>query len=501
MSTVRSDFAWTISLSGAAFLASLAGQIVISYHFGASAELDAYWAAFALMNMLAFPLGPLREALVSEVHRRKERNLEAASDYFSRALGLMLLIAALSMALGWLLVKPITALAISNRQPELRVSASVQLAWLLPGIAFLALSETLNTILIAYRRVVLQALARFLGALTTLAVLALLSGMLKSFVLPVGFLAAQVATVSIQARILGRFGLSCRPRWPRHLGGRFMAVSGALFATYGAAQAYLVYEKHVLSGFAVGWVSAFQYAVSLTNVLITLIGVALANVLWSRFLKYAASDQQANIFFEVTVASRLVFLIIGGLCAIAWLNASSLIELILARGAFDSAAIIRTTETLRMAIFSAIPASVSLVMGRALISLGAARSIVATGLATSLAGALTLATAYLLDNSHLALAHWLIANVVNLGIHALLLARICNARSMDFRKALAWVIRWAGALGVAVVAALQVRTSPSGIMGMLLDFALTSVTFVVVFTGLALVGGLFRGLSSISGNQ
>ena len=236
------------------------------------------------------------------------------------------------------------------------------------------------------------------------------TGVLHSHVLPLAFIAAQVTITLVQVTALRRHGLSFRFAWPGALGARFLAVCGALFFSHAASQGYAVFEKHTLTSFAAGMVSSFQYAVSLTNVLITLVGVTLANVLWPRFMEHAAVEDRGRLYSEVSVVSRLVFLLIGWLCALTWLNATALIELIYARGAFDAAAVSRTANALQMAVFAAVPISVSMIMGRALISLGAARSVVATGVTIALVGVITLAMAHLLGSPTLALSHWLLAN-------------------------------------------------------------------------------------------
>jgi putative peptidoglycan lipid II flippase len=494
-STLRRSFAWTGGLSSIGFLASFASLVIISYHFGASAELDAYWAAFALMNLLAFPLGPLREALVPEFHRRLRGDRGTASAYFSRVMTLILLVAAIGTLTGWLLAEPLTVLAVSGKQPQVRTLAVNQLYWLAPAVLLLAVSETLNAILAAYHRVILQTFARLLGAASSLAVLGMFAGILHSHVLPMAFIAAQVTITLVQVSALRRHGLSFRFAWPGALGARFVAVSGALFFSYAASQAYAVFEKHTLTSFAAGMVSSFQYAVSLTNVLITLVGVTLSNVLWPRFMEHAAVEDRGRLYSEVSVVSRFVFLAIGWLCALTWLNATTLVELIYARGAFDAAAVSRTANALQMAVFAAVPISVSLIMGRALISLGAARSVVATGVSTALVGVIVLAMAHLLGSSALALSHWLLANLAGLAIQALLLARACGGRGR-LGGDVWWLVRWVAVLLLAGGVVHLIPATQPGIVAMVVDMLMRTMVFSILFVALAWVVGLTRGLPS-----
>ena len=221
-SSIRRKTAWTAGLSAASFLATFGSTLVISYHFGTSAELDAYWAAFAVMNLLAFPLTPLREALVPEVYRHLQNDRAAASDYFSRAMSLILLVATGGMIIGWLFADQLAALSVSARQPEVREMAVSQLYWLAPVIVLMALSETTNAMLTAFNRVVFQGFARLLGALAALAVLGAFSGVLRANILPLSLIAAQMVTLIVQLRVTCPNGMGFRFSWPRELGVRFI---------------------------------------------------------------------------------------------------------------------------------------------------------------------------------------------------------------------------------------------------------------------------------------
>lgn len=493
-SVLRSNIASTVGISSIGFLVSFASQIVISYHFGASAELDAYWAAFALMNLLAFPLTPLRDALVPEFHRRLREDTKEASGYFSRAMTLVLLVAVLGTLASWLLAEPLATLAVSAKQPQVRALAVGQLYWLAPAILLLAFSETMNSIMASYHRVVMQAFARLLGMISTLVVLALFAGILQTHVLPLSVIAAQATIAVVQFVVLHREGLVYRPAWPGDLGKRFMAVSGALLATYAASQAYAVLEKHTLTSFSAGLVSSFQYSVALTNVLITLVGVSLSNVLWPRFLDHAAGEERGRLYMDVSVAVRLTFLVMGWLCALVWINATALIELVYARGAFGTTAVAQTADTLRVAVFAAVPISVGLLMGRALISLGAARSVMVVGIATTLAGSVVLVAARLLGSPVLALSHWVVANLVGMVVYVLLLARACGIRQNGHGRAVWWLARWIAILLLAGIVIQVIPAGKTGLLALVVDVILRSMVFSTLFFVLAWLSGMFRGL-------
>lgn len=484
-SSIRRKTAWTAGLSVASFLATFSSTLVISYHFGTSAELDAYWAAFAVMNLLAFPLTPLREALVPEVYRHLQNDRAAASDYFSRAMSLILLVATGGMVIGWLFADQLAALSVSARQPEVREMAVGQLYYLAPVIVLMALSETTNAMLTAFNRVVFQGFARLLGVLAALAVLAAFSGVLRGHILPLSLIAAQAVTLIVQLRVTCQNGMELRFTWPRELGVRFISMGGVIGLNAALHQIYAISEKHVLTAISVGLVSSFQYAVSISNVMVTLIGVTLASVLWPRFLDYVSTENRAELLSELMYVWRIVLLGLGGICTLVWLNAEPLIQLVYGRGAFDAVSISRTVQALQLAIFAALPASILLITGRVLISFGFARSLLATGVATTLAGGATLVAGGFMSNPSVAMLHWLLGSTTGLMVQTILLFRACSAPIEDMRRYSGWIVKWLLALiasgSVALCAAAATSSDNVSAVGDMFVSAVIFSTSYILF--------------------
>lgn len=495
-STLRSEIVLTGVVSSISFLVSFASQMIIGYYFGASAELDAYWVAFSLMNILAFPLSPLREALVPEFHRRVRQGGQVGVDYFSRTMTLILMVASASGVIGYLLAAPLATLAVSANQTEVRELATKQLYWLAPAIVLVAVSETLNTLLVAYHRVIVQSFIRLLGAASTLAVLGMFSGIFHSHVLPIALIFAQITTIVVLVMTLRKQGLSFHFAWPAALGPRFIGLSGALFISYATSQAYAIFEKHTLTSFAAGLVSAFQYATSLTNVLITLVGVTLASVIWPRFLEHAASEDKAHLLADVSVVSRFICLITGWLCVLTWINAPGLVELIYARGAFDAVAVARTVDALRIAVFTAVPISVGMIIGRAQVSIGAAREIMLTGLATAFGGSATLAAAGVIESPSLALSHWLLATSFGVVVQTIFFLRACGHVDGLYGRLGWWVLRWLIVLLLTSITTTEIPVSQFENFALISGIALRSAIASTIFITLAWLLGLMRGIPS-----
>lgn len=424
------------------FIASFASLVVISYFFGTSAQLDAYWIAFTIMNVLASLAAPMREALVPEFHRRLQQDAHKAMQYFSQTMTLILIVAFGGALIAWGLAEPLASLAVSSNNSEISVLTVNQIYWLAPAVVLLVVSETLNSLLVVYNRVIFQSASRLLGTISSLFILGVCSGLLNAHALPIAFISAQTVTIVVQTYALYKEGLKFRIARPI-VDTKFLAVSGSLLISYAASQGYTLLEKHALTFFEAGLVSSFQYAVSLTNVIITLVGVTISAVLWPRMLSFAATKDHAIIFTEAMLTTRLIFLGLGGLCAIVWLNASSIVTLLFARGAFTTSDIPRAAEALQLAVFAAVPISVYFSLSKALLSVGAAKSLMVTGLFVAISGSLILACATISQSSTLALSHWVTANVAGLIVQISLLWRACGGFTKNkLQQGVWWVFRW-----------------------------------------------------------
>jgi len=419
----------------------MANQVIVSYHFGTSSELDAYWVAFAVMSFLAFPLTPMREALVPEVHRHAQISAQAASDYFSKALSLILLVACIGGLIGIIFSNSIFDWFDEKNNPLMRVEGMRNLMWLAPAIILLALSDTLNSLLISYNRVILQSLFRILAAGASVATIALAVGWLGSFVLVLGFIVGQLISVLFLIHALWKEGLRFRFCLPLGLGNNFLHLSGVLFVSYALSQIYSVYEKVTFVDLSTGLVSAFQYAVSITNVVITVIGLSVANVLWPRFLKHSASENYQQMHRELITTLKAVLLLLGGVCVLIYALSSVVVQLLFMRGSFDQAAATLTTQALEWAIFAAIPISIGFVIGKVLLSQGASKSIMAVGLITAVFGMLILFLAKAYGSTVLAMSHWVFANSLGSILAFFLVVGPQNRSISNVLKTLYWLLR------------------------------------------------------------
>ena len=160
-----------VGLSAVGYALSFSSQLLISYHFGTSSELDAYWAALVLVNVLCFYLHPLREALVPAIHREGLASKVNAERNFSAGLSLLGVLVVASAMLLWTFSERFSAWMAQAAGAKTEEVILSLLPWLIPYMGLFALSEMLTSVLLSLDRAVFEAVVRLVSATVFLALL------------------------------------------------------------------------------------------------------------------------------------------------------------------------------------------------------------------------------------------------------------------------------------------------------------------------------------------
>lgn len=484
MASLQKRFGLLFILSAAGFLLSFGNQLVVSYHFGTSKALDAYWALYAVASCLLFYVQPLREALVPPVFASIAENRDRASALFSAGIVLQVMLALLSMTL--LLLAPANVLDWFGLN---RGEFWGLVAGFMPFFVLYALAETCNGLLLSFNRAVYQAVARLLSAVIGLACLWLLAGRLGVLALLFSLLIAQIVTLLVSALGLWREGVrwAWRGLGPLLVAERFKTVFAALLLNYFFAQAYVVCERLTMLRLSTGLVASYQYSVALVNVLISLLAFPIANLLWPRFLAQSSQESEAVMLHTASrVAAPLTFVLLA-CCCFTERFAEEIVRLLFARGSFDEVSVVHTSLALRATIFAAIPVSLFTIFSRILFSQGRGRAIAAGGISIALSGSAVVLLAGWWGSVTFVQWNWVIGNSVGLLVIMIILLRrtgflMCYTRSIIF-----WFLR----ASIAIFSALIITPSlvDAGdawhiASGLIVSLGVYGVA-VVIFAGLA----------------
>jgi putative peptidoglycan lipid II flippase len=487
MGSFQKRFGWLFLLSSAGFLLSFGNQLVVSFHFGTSVELDAYWALFATINLLLFYVQPVREALVPPVFTASSVDRDHASALFSAGLAAQSVLAFSSMAL--LVMAPVGMLAHFGVDES---NLGRLVFGFLPFFVLYALAETCNGLLLSFNRVVYQAAARLLAALIGLTCLWLLAGRIGLLALVLSLLTTQIVT--LLASIIGLRRERVRWTWqgfaPLWKEPRFRSVVSALLVTYLLAQVYVVVERVTMLNMQPGLVASYQYSVTLVNVLISLMALPLANLLWPHFLAQA-SHEGSDVMLQT--AARVVApltLILLACCSFTKEFSVEIVQLLFARGSFDAASVHQTSQALRATVFAALSISLFTIFSKILFAQGRGRAIAAGGVSIAVSGLGVVLLAGWLGSVTLVQWHWAIGNTVGLCVILYLLLLRVAQPGRYVRAALAFLFRASSSVFPALWATSLVANSGDA-WGPLAKLVLA----LIVFGGsVALLAGLTGAL-------
>lgn len=153
-------------LSGFSYVIAFFHQMLLAYYFGTSSALDGYFYALAILGLMMVYLNPIKEAIVSTVFERAQNSLEEASEILTSGLVTLFFMGILTCAL---ILLGTNLLDITHSSEALKNSTNVLLL-LIPYVFIFALSEMCLIVLTSFDLAEIQAKARILCVVTTLAV-------------------------------------------------------------------------------------------------------------------------------------------------------------------------------------------------------------------------------------------------------------------------------------------------------------------------------------------
>jgi len=451
MTTLSRRFGAVFGLTAVGYGLSFCSQILISRYFGTSSDLDTYWTGIALVNLLCFYVNPLKESVISAIHRESMQRSENSGEVVSAVLAFMCVLLSVSSAVLMLFSDEFTRFMVGsdNRASETLLQL---LPWLLPYIWLFAIAETVNTVLVSFNRLIFQAVTRLFASLALIGGVALLGSRIG---VPALAIAQSLGcTVMLVACMFALRRLRLRVVW-NAVGvlrrASVFPVFASFLASYFLAQLYVMGERAAMIRFSSGLVSGFQYSTTLVNVLVSLTAYPLANLLWPRFMEQSVCGDReaARDGAAKTVGLAFAFLLFAG--GYTWNFAEDIIRLLFHRGAFDERSVQMTAKILQATVFAAVPMGTGMVFGRFLMSFGLSRWIAWSGLATTLAGSATIAVALVFESERIIVWHWCVANMAGGVVAAIGFCRGANLSLSQVRRVALWMIATAGAAIVAGV--------------------------------------------------
>jgi putative peptidoglycan lipid II flippase len=371
--TARSLARAGLVVSGAYLVARILGYIrvvVIATTFGAAPELDAFFAAFRIPDLI-FQLvaaGAVASALVPMIAgMRAQGEPERAWRVVSTIANLM--IAGLfAFAVIAFLAAPVLVPLITPGFEGAQLAQTIDLTRLmLLAPMFLALGSVATAALNGTQRFGAAAVAPVVYDLAIIGAAVLLAPSMGVTGLALGVVAGSLGHLLVQLPPLVRAGFRYLPRIDlSDTQARLaLALMGPRVIGLGVTQITFVVMTAVASNLGTGAVSAYTIAFSLLQIPLGVIGVPLGIVLLPSLAKELAVGRTDHYLEILTRSLRILAFVMLPITAIGMVLTVQVVELLLGYGEFDRAAVELTAATLLLFLLGLGAHSIIAVLTRA----------------------------------------------------------------------------------------------------------------------------------------
>jgi len=495
ISTGRGLVAASLILTVAALASRLLGWVrllVIGSQFGASRELDAYFAAFRIPDAI-FQLvvaGALSAALIPvfQSYRARGQDEEAwrlASSVINLVLIALGLLSLLMAILAPVLV-PVVAPGFDAPTTELTVRLT-RIMLLSPVL--IGMGAVVSGILNSYQQFAVPSIAPLLYNLAIIAAAVFLAPFMGVEGLAVGVAVGSLAHLAVQLPSLARVGRRYQLRIGlSHPGVRRVALlMGPRTLGLAAGQLNFLVSTVLASGLPAGSLTAYNYAFQLSQIPVGVIGVSVAVALFPTLSQDAALGRIGEIRRQVGNAVRVLVFVAAPLTAVMIVLRDPLTSVFYQYGLFGEEAADRTASTLLFFAIGLVGHIVVHVLTRAFYAMQDTRTPVAWAVvAVAINVPLMAALVGPMGVEGLALALSISSVLEVLGLLWSLRRRIDSVEEAAMLRSLGRATAAAGAAAVAMLVGLTVVRAAAG--GLLDDGLGRLVTLLVLS---ALGGAIF----------
>jgi putative peptidoglycan lipid II flippase len=343
-------------VSGAYLVARVLGYVrvvVIGTTFGAGSDLDAFFAAFRIPDLL-FQLvaaGAVASAVVPIVSGLIANGDAARAWRVVSTLLNLMLAALLVLALAAFVFAPQFVPAITPGFDDAQLAKTVELTRImLASPILLALGAIATSALNADRRFAASAVAPIVYNLVIIGAAVLLSDSMGVNGLALGVVVGSFGLLAVQVPPLLRAGFRYAPRidLSDDQARKLLVLMGPRVLGLSASQITMVVMTSLASGVALGAVSAFTIAFAVLQIPMGVIGIPLGIVIFPSLSRELAVGRTSSYLELVARSVRILLFVMLPIAALGAVLSVVAIDLLLGYGRFDSDAVQLTASTLQL---------------------------------------------------------------------------------------------------------------------------------------------------------
>ena len=360
-------------VTSAFFLSRLLGSvrlIVIGAAFGASADLDAFLAAFRIPDFI-FQLvaaGALSSALIPIVAGLLATDEEARAWRVASTVATLMLAVLLVLAVVVAIAAPVLVPVITSHFTAAQTDKTIELTRvMLLSPILLAMGALATSLLNAKGRFAASAVAPIVYNVAIILAAVFLAPMLGVLGLAIGVVIGAAGHIGIQLLPLRRTGFRYRPSVDLDDPDARQALLLMAPRAIGLAASQLTFlvATSVSTGLGVGAVTAFTFAFSIFQLPIGVVGVPLGVVVLPSLARELALGNVERYLALVRQAIRLVLFVMIPLTGLSIIARGEVVRLLFGYGRMDVASIERTAATLLWLLFALTSESTIAILARA----------------------------------------------------------------------------------------------------------------------------------------
>jgi len=475
-------------------LTALVREVVIARQFGATAAMDAYLVAFSLPSVLFYLFtGALATVVVPVYSEYAARGREQeAWGLFGTFFNILLLLLVLVTALGLLLAPWLVKLLAPGFQGDTLSLAVALTRWMFPLLIFSGLSALFSGLLNARNIFAVTALNGPLSNLAVIIAVLALGSLWGVYGMALGVLAGGVAGAVVQLPALCRTGFRFRPGVAINHPDLKKIFRLVLPITLGfsISETYILIDRFLASGLAVGSISALNYANRLIQMPLGLFVTAVGTAVFPALTRRAAEKDMRGLSEGVRRSLRLVVLVCLPAAVLLLVLREQLVTLFFQRGAFDARAAGMTAVALFFYAFGLVGQAGEFILVRGFFSLQDTRTpMLLSAVAVLINLAFSLVLIGPLQHGGLALANSIAALANMIMLTVFLHRRVASLWVPEMWRFVALVLlasvvmggvvkavsRWVSLLAVSGTLALAVQVSLAAAAGLAIYLVMLTV--------------------------
>jgi putative peptidoglycan lipid II flippase len=371
--TARSLARAGITVASVYLVARLLGYIrvvVIGTTFGAGDELDAFFAAFRIPDLI-FQLvaaGAIASALVPMIASLLAKDETARAWRVVSTLANLMLVGLLAFAIVGFLAAPVLVGLIAPGFQGAKLERTIELTRLmLLSPMFLALGSVATAALNGAQRFGASAIAPVIYNLAIIGSVVVLAPSMGAAGVALGVVAGSLGHLLVQVPPLVRIGYRYLPKIDLSdtQARAALALMGPRVVGLGVTQITFVVMTALASGLGVGAVSAYTIAFSLLQIPLGVIGTPLGIVIFPSMARELALGRTGHYLEILGRSLRILAFVMLPLTALGMVLRLQVVELLLGYGKYTQDAVQLTADTLLLFLIGLTAHSAIAVLARA----------------------------------------------------------------------------------------------------------------------------------------